>query len=97
MTTTFETGVKQYQFVETTPEGVNIYIQVLDLGEQLYVWLASGSNDLKSLCLAVPTRLVRSVFSDGRRPLQCATAVCRMPCPPSPLSYQTVPGTRPAA
>ena len=38
-------------------ESTKIHIQIIDLGAQIYVWIASGGGSLSNISLAIKTRM----------------------------------------
>lgn len=46
-------------FVESAPDAT-IYFQVVDLGQQVYVWIAVGGAKLQNMYLAIQSRQVRA-------------------------------------
>jgi hypothetical protein len=51
-------------------DDVPLYIQIIKLEKQCYVWIASGEANLTSLNAAMPTRFVsKAAFGGGRDPI----------------------------
>ena len=52
-------GIRQRLISVDVPggEGTKIQIQIIDLGTQVYVWIASGGGSLSNLVLAIKTNM----------------------------------------
>ena len=52
-------GIRQRLLTIDVPggESTKIHIQIIDLGTQIYVWIASGAGALSNLALAIKTHM----------------------------------------
>lgn len=53
-------GLVQHTFSATFQEEQQLFFQLVVLPRQIYAWVGTAPPRLTSLCLAVPTRLVRA-------------------------------------
>jgi len=77
---TVETQLQLTQFTEVLAADTPVHFQLLDLGEQLMVWIGTGGARLENLSVAMPTKC----GPDPRpRPRACVLLTFCLPLPPS--------------
>eukprot|EP00879_Flechtneria_rotunda_P029441 GHRR01031848.1.p1 GENE.GHRR01031848.1~~GHRR01031848.1.p1 ORF type:complete len:139 (+),score=29.04 GHRR01031848.1:155-571(+) len=63
-------------YTEVAPDAV-IYFQIIDLGQQLYIWVATGGATFQNLYLAIQSRLVSAAAAAcPSNHLKCEYMVC---------------------
>jgi hypothetical protein len=62
-------------FTEAAPDAT-LYFQIIDLGQQVYVWVSVGGSKFQNLYLAIQSRMVSSSTA-ADTPVRCLHALCR--------------------